>query len=139
MVDQRCYEPDAKYKKGTQHAQNRGYFGSTPCQLFSAAHIYVFPCIHNLSINVYAQHCHALYVLSTFLHWLHVTVEYGMSWKRYECAVNDCFATLKPPHRQQNVASSRLLQKVLAHSITIHLCPPFLTLAQQVFKNTLTF
>ena len=98
-----------------------------------------FPCIHNSSINVYAQHCHALYVLSTFLHWLHVTVEYGMSWKRYECAVNDCFATLKPPHRQQNVASSRLLQKVLAHSITIHLCPPFLTLAQQVFKNTLTF
>ena len=55
-----------------------------------------FPCIHNSSINVYAQHCHALYVLSTFLHWLHVTVEYGMSWKRYECAVNDCFATLNP-------------------------------------------
>ena len=27
-----------------------------------------FPCIHNLSINVYAQHCHALYVLSTVLH-----------------------------------------------------------------------
>ena len=45
-----------------------------------------------------ATYCHALYVPSTFLHWLHVTtVEDGMSWSRYECGLKcKCLATLNP-------------------------------------------
>ena len=98
------------------------YLGSTPCQLFSTAHICcAFRCIHNLSINVYAQHCHALYVLSTIaLHWLHVTVEGGMSWKRYECAVNDCLATLKTPAQTTKCCIKQTVTKVLAHTIILH-------------------
>ena len=41
-------------KKGHSMRKIMGIFGSTPCQLFSAAHVNcAFLCIHNLSINVY--------------------------------------------------------------------------------------
>ena len=49
-----------------------------------------------------AAYCHALHVISTFLHWLHVTtVEDGMSATRYECGLK-CLANPRPHHHLDN-------------------------------------
>ena len=95
-------------KKGHSMRKIMGIFGSTPCQLFSAAHVNcAFLCIHNLSINVYYMRNILSCIICTF-HILALatcdnTVEDGMSWKRYECDLKcKCLATPNPLNHPDN-------------------------------------